>query len=95
MKLLQFGGGIQTIIDEMKKLGIDISNKECRQILPEYLEDADKVIEMSEVDFVPDWLEKHHCERWEIPNPEFIPEDNGRGIIALLSEKIEMLKKTL
>lgn len=95
MKLSEFGRGIQIIIDEMKKLNIDISDKQCIQIFPEYLKDIDKVIILAEKEFVPDWLAKYNYDRWEIPNPEFVPDDNGRSIIELLSNKINTLKDTL
>jgi len=95
MKLSQFGGDLQIALEEMGKLDMDISNKKCNQILPEYVEKANKVIVMAETKFVPDWLEKKNYERWEIHNPENISEFYDQDLISLLSEKVNELKKSL
>jgi len=86
---------LEIAIKEMEKRGMDISEKCCDQLFPEYLEGASNVIVMSESKYEPDWLLDKRFERWEIPNPEIVTQDITEKIIDLLTEKIEDLKKRL
>lgn len=86
---------LDIVINELKKRDIDISDKYCDQLNPEYLIDVDKVIVMTEIEFTPTWLMKRNDERWEIPNPEILTEVIVKQIIDLLQDKIEVLKKNL
>ncbi len=95
IKLSQYGPGIRMTIAEMKKQDLDISNEFCNQILPEYIADKDKIIMMSEKEFIPEWLNTYQWEYWEVPNPDSITQEILEGVIALLSKNIETLKKTL
>ncbi len=93
--LSQYGRGVQFEIEEMKKLGVDISNHTCNQLLPEYLEGVDKVVVMSEVGYTPKWLSERGYERWEVENPVEITADIAKNTVSLLTEKIEQLKNSL
>ena len=95
LKLSESPYNLSIVIDEMKKLGIDISEKYCNQLFLEYLDDVNKVIVMTEIEFIPEWLAKKNYERWEIPNPETYTNENVEEVISLLTEKIEILKKNL
>ncbi|GEM_PF-5989247 len=83
------------IVNEMKKRGMDISLKHTARLYPEYLEDADKVIIMSEEDLTPDWLLDRAYERWDILNPENPNDDLIIDIINKITEKVNELKTRL
>lgn len=93
--LSSYGKGIQIAIDEMSNIGIDISQKRSQQVLREHVQDADKIIMMSEKEYIPEWLQSYSYEYWEVPNPDSITKRDAEEVIALLQEKIVQLKKKL
>ena len=95
MKISDFDNDLNLIVNELKKDGIDISNKICQQVQPKYLDDANKIIVMAEKDTIPDWLEQIEYERWNIPNPNNILEFHEQHVVLLLNQKIGELKKAL
>jgi protein-tyrosine-phosphatase len=76
----------------MKEKGIDISDKQCRQVTPEALKGAPKIILMSEPEHVPDWLQNHPYEFWEVFNPTSLTPEIVENTYNLLREKISKLK---
>jgi protein-tyrosine-phosphatase len=81
--------GLEILITEIKKYGLDISNEHCEQLKEEYLKDADKIIVMAEKEFIPNWLEKYEYEYWEnIPNPEAHTVLFMEGAIKLIRGKV-------
>ena len=95
LKLSESPFPLGLLINEMKKRGIDISQKCCEQLLPEYLEEADKVVSMVEKEYIPDWLSSGGYEHWEVINPEVHTIEIVNSVIDKLTEKIEILKKSL
>ena len=80
--------GLQMLVNEIKKYGLDISNEQANQLKEEYIVDADKIVVMAEREFIPEWLEKYQYEYWEVQNPEVhtlkFVEDN----VKLIREKV-------
>ncbi len=95
ISLKEWGPGIQLTIAKMKTLGMDIADEYCDQILPEYAEQADKIIMMSERDYIPVWLNAYTWDYWDVPNPEVCTEAILEEVIELLTKNIEALKKSL
>ena len=95
MKISDFGGDFKLVIAELQENNVDISNRTCKQVRPEDLHDADKIIVMAEKDTIPEWFEKINYEKWDIPNPENISEFHDQNLAVLLNKKIEELKETL
>lgn len=93
--LLHSGNGIEYVIEDLKQKGINIANNTTKQLLPENLNDADKVIVMSEVFYTPPWLIARNDERWEVTNPSAVDQSIAKETIELLEDKINSLKKTL
>jgi protein-tyrosine-phosphatase len=96
IKLSEYGGGIQLIINEInKKYKKDISDEFCKQVTEDAVKSATKIIMMSEKEYIPEWLDNYEWEYWEIPNPNFITKDLADEIIEMLANKIAILKKDL
>jgi len=80
--------GLEILIFELKKYGIDISNEYCNQLKEEYLKNVDKIIVMAEKEYIPEWLKKYNYEYWEVPNPEVHVTEEISDIIKLIKEKV-------
>jgi protein-tyrosine-phosphatase len=72
--------------------GLDLSQERCVQLLPEHLENAAKIIVMTEQEDIPKWLEEYGYEYWEIPNPELVTKEVAENIFLLLRDKISSLR---
>lgn len=94
-ELTSYGGGIERVIDAMKAIDIDISKIKSTQLEQEHIMDADKIIVMSEKEYIPTWLHFYPYEHWNIPNPDIISDEDIENVIKLLSEKIDQLKKDI
>lgn len=90
-----YGAGIGRVIEKMKTMDIDISKKKSTQVEQEHIMNADKIIVMSEKEYIPTWLHFYAYEYWEIPNPDIISDEDIENVIKLLSEKIVHLKKDI
>lgn len=95
VKLSESPYDLSIVIKEMKKRGMDISEKRSKQLFPEFLDDADKVIDLIEENYAPDWLLDKGYERWEIINPDTMSQKIAEEVINSLTEKIEILKESL
>lgn len=95
VKLSESPYDLNLIIKEMKKRGMNISEKCSEQLFPEFLNNADKVIDLVEEIYAPKWLLDRGYERWEIFNPNTMNQEIAERLINLLTKKIEILKKTL
>jgi len=86
--------GLEILIAEMKKYGLDIGNEQCEQLKEEYLKDADRIIVMVEKEFIPEWLNKYKYEYWgNIPNPDTHTVEFMEGAIKLIRGKVlELIK---
>ena len=78
-------------LEFMKEKGMDISNFLCRQVTPESVKDASKIIMMAEIDSIPDWFKDYPYEYWEIPNPEVVTREITEDTFTLLKGKISNL----
>lgn len=95
LKLSESPWDLSALLEGMKNLGMDISENYSKQLSPTDLENTDKVIVMTELDCVPEWLSERNYERWEIPNAKFVTKKILDEVVTLLTEKIEELKKHL
>ncbi len=89
-KISQFPGMTETI-ELLKKNQIDISNEVCKQVTPDSLIDATKIIVMSEREYIPEWLNKFDFEYWDINYPENINTDYTKNLIDALGVKVMRL----
>ena len=55
--------GARNVVKSMKKIGIDIANRELTQLTEEMLNDFDEVVVMAEPDTIPNYLKE---------NPKFV-----------------------
>jgi len=78
-------------ISVLKNHGIDISAERCTQLLPEHLQDASKIIIMTEKEDIPEWLQKYEYEYWEVPNPDPVTKEVAEKEFDLLKYKISGL----
>lgn len=85
---LSEGPELGILITEMKKYDIDISNEHGEQLKEEYLKDIDKIIVMTEREYVPEWLHKFQYDYWDIPNPEVHTKQGIEEIVKLIREKV-------
>ncbi len=93
VKLKDWKGGIQIMIDKIQeRYGVDISDECCKQVTEESVKKADKIIMMSEKEFIPEWLAQYESEYWQIPNPDIVTPDIADTVIDLLDKKIAILK---
>ena len=80
--------GLEVLFNILRKYNLDISNEHCKQLKEEYLKDADKIIVMTEREFIPKWLNKYNYEYWDIENPEAHEVEVISRIVSLLREKV-------
>ncbi len=83
--------GMEHTVDMLKEEGIDIGGEYCKQVTPENLKGATKIIMMAERDLIPEWLNKYEYEYWEVPNPTVVTSEIARSTIELLREKVRGL----
>lgn len=95
LKISESPWPVDLLIEDMKRRGMDISEKRSTQLLPKYLDSVDKVIVMTEIEYVPDWLSEKNYERWEVPNTKVITQKILDDVVLILNSKIEELKKRL
>ena len=89
--IIQFPGMIDTV-NILKKDGIDISQERCKQLTPTFLENAKKIIILSDEKNIPDWLKKYNFESWDIKYPDNLTTDDVRSMISVLKAKISSLE---
>lgn len=94
-ELETYGAGIGRVIEKMKAMDIDISKIKSTQLEQEHVMDADKIIVMSEKEYIPTWLHFYAYEYWDVSNPDIISGEDIENVIKLLSEKIDQLKKDI
>ena len=83
-------------INELKNnYGIDVSNHICTQVVPEILEDADKIIMIAEDYSIPDWLREYKYIKWELPDPENMTEEDVVEDVKRIKVKVEDLLSVL
>lgn len=81
------------VINKVKeKYGRDISSESCKQVEESFVAQADKIIMMSEREYIPQWLNNYRWEYWQIPNPDIITPDITDEVMGLLDEKIAALR---
>lgn len=90
-----YGAGIGRTVEVMKNIGIDISKIKSTQLEQEHVVDADKIIVMSEKEYIPTWLHFYAYEYWDVSNPDIISDEDIENVIKSLSEKIDQLKKDI
>lgn len=78
--------GFVNLINEVKKYGVDISEHICRQVTPEVLEGASRIVMIAEEDTIPDWLKKREYEKWDIKDLENFLDP------VILSEDVKHIK---
>jgi len=79
-------------LNELKnKYGIDISNNVCKQVTPQVLEGADKIIMIAQDKFIPDWLRKYKYVKWELPDPDYATAEDAKQDIEGIKKKVESL----
>jgi len=71
--------------------GIDISNHVCAQVVPSVLDGVDKIIMIAQDDSIPDWLRSYKYVKWELPDPEFMTEEDAKKDIKGIKAKVESL----
>lgn len=72
----------------MKEKGLDLSEKYCRQVTPESLVGATKIILMSEPEYTPTWISDYPYEFWNVGNPTSLSLPIVENTYNLLYEKI-------
>jgi len=79
----------ETIIG-LKEIDINISEEYSKQLKPEYLNDVDKIIVVTEEEDIPDWFKKYPYEHWkEIKNFPGSPTlEKTRETIALIRKRL-------
>lgn len=85
---------LDIMFNELKKYDLDIRDEYRNQLKEEYLKDADRIIVMTEREFIPDWLNNYKYEYWEnIPNPDTHTVEFMEGAVKLLRERVVELIK--
>ncbi len=83
--------GMPDTIAALLSEGVDISKEKCRQVTADTLKGVDKIIVMSEKEFVPKWLEEYPYEYWDIPNMDTVTPEFARDIIEKIKGKVAAL----
>jgi protein-tyrosine-phosphatase len=79
-------------LNELKnKYGIDISNHICKQVTPQVLEGADRIIMIAQDYSIPDWLREYKYVKWELPDPDYATEEDASKDIQGIKKKVESL----
>ncbi|MEK7585829.1 MAG: hypothetical protein AAB477_01165 [Patescibacteria group bacterium] len=78
-------------LEFMKEKDMDISNFQCRQVTPESVKDASKIIMMAEVDSIPEWFKDYPYDYWTVPNPSVVTREITLDTYELLHQKISDL----
>jgi protein-tyrosine-phosphatase len=89
--IIQFPRMIDTV-NLLKKEGIDISQERCHQLRLEFLENAKKIIVLSDEKNIPAWLKKYTFESWNIKYPEDLTTGDVMKMIDFLKVKISSLQ---
>jgi protein-tyrosine-phosphatase len=90
MPITSFPGMNDTIAALLSE-GVDISKEKCRQVTADILKGIDRIVVMSEKEFVPKWLEEYPYEYWDIPNPDTVTAEYARDIIEKIKGKVAAL----
>jgi protein-tyrosine-phosphatase len=85
---------LSTEIEFLKDKGMDISKIPCRQVTPETLKDASKIILMAKLDPGQEWINNYPYEYWEVPNPEEHTPETLKEVYDTLYPKILELLNT-
>lgn len=86
--LISSAKGMNLTINELLKQGIDISGEYCDELKEEYLKNVDKIVVMTDKEYIPDWLNNYKYEYWEIIIPDYIDSKIANDVIESIKEKI-------
>jgi arsenate reductase len=76
----------------MREDDIEMSSNTRTALIPEMLEDFDKVIVMAEPDRIPEWLSgSPKFEYWQIPNVNGMPIEQLRSIRDEIKKRVKRL----
>jgi arsenate reductase len=82
----------QNVLEVMHEDGIEMSSNTRTTLLPEMLNDFDKVVVMAEPDRTPEWLNNNpKFEYWEIPNVNGMPIEQLRVVRDDIKSKVRQL----
>jgi arsenate reductase len=83
------------IIEVMKELGIDVSEKIRNQLTPEMVEKADKIVVMAQPETIPEYLKQSKkAIYWEVPDPAGQPIEFAREVRDKLNSLIKNFIET-
>jgi protein-tyrosine-phosphatase len=86
--------GAQNVIKVMREQGIDIRNNTRSLLIPEVIENFDKVIVMAEPERIPPWLSSiPKFEYWKIPNLNGMSDEQTRKVRDMIKSKVEQLSR--
>jgi protein-tyrosine-phosphatase len=75
-----------------REFGADISEKERRQLIPEMIDIADRIVVIAEKKTWPDYLkEGGKVVFWDIPDPAGQADDRARDLYRQVQRKVEKL----
>ena len=84
-----YSNGAKNVIECMKEEGINVASHTRRQVTRKMLKHYDRVIVMSEPEYVPGWLsETPKYEYWFIEDPRYKGIDEARKTQDLIKEKV-------
>lgn len=86
--LISSAKGMNVTIDELSKQGMDISSEYCNELKEEYLKNADKIVVMTDKEYIPLWLNNYKYEYWEIIIPDYIDSKIAKDVIESIKEKM-------
>jgi arsenate reductase (thioredoxin) len=82
------------VVQVMRELGIDLSARRPRQLLPQFAEQADVVVTMGCGDSCPYIPGKRYID-WELPDPKGRPIGEVRAIRDDIARRVEQLVREL
>ena len=86
----------QYVIDCMKEIGLDVSEKTRKQLTKDMVEKADKIIVMAEIETIPNYLKNSKKTIfWNIENPKGKSLEEHRLVRDRIKTKVEELIKEL
>jgi len=86
--LISSAKGMNVTINELSKQGIDISSEHCNELKEEYLKNVDKIVVMTDKEYIPLWLNNYKYEYWEIIIPDYIDSKIANDVIESIKEKV-------
>ena len=90
------GDGGSTAIPYMKEQGVDVSEKTRKQLTPEMVQDADKVIVIADRDTWPDYLQtSDKIVVWEIQDTRGMGPDSARPLFDEIKRRVQQLVREM